>query len=162
MEDCTKTTWFLKAINGGTRRGGLFCQLKDQDLNRYIMSLANEFQRNNPDAFERPKIAPVHHSRQDGDIWVLNESCQIDGTGNLVNIDNSQYKWIANYRNEKSMGKFQSKINLPLRKKSLSFALQKLKVAIPGLFAISRKEENHFPCFHTVLVTVRFNQPECA
>ena len=55
MEDSTKTTRLLKAINGVTRRGGLFCQLKDQDLNRCIMSLANEFQRSNPDAFECPK-----------------------------------------------------------------------------------------------------------
>ena len=52
-------------------------------------------------------IAPAHHGRQDGHIWAFNESCQIDGTGNLVDIDNSQYKWIANYRNEKSMGKLQ-------------------------------------------------------
>ena len=74
MEDCTKTTRFLKALNGGGNKGGnkggLFCQLKDQELNKYVMTLAEDFQRNSPDAFEKPKIAPSHHGRQEDDIWV--------------------------------------------------------------------------------------------
>ena len=95
MEDCTKTTRFLKALNGGGNKGGLFCQLKDQELNKYVMTLAEDFQRNSPDAFEKPKIAPSHHGRQEHDIWVLNDNCQIDAAGNLLNLDDSPYEWLA-------------------------------------------------------------------
>ena len=92
MEDCTKTKRFLKALNGRGSKAGLFCQVKDQELNKYIMMLAEDFQRNNPDAFKKPKIVPSHHDRQEDNIWVLNENCQIDGAGNLLNPDDSQYE----------------------------------------------------------------------
>jgi hypothetical protein len=134
MEDCTKTTRFLKSLNAGKKRSGLFCQLKDQDLNRYIMSLANEYQKNNPDAFENPKIAPNHHGRQDGDIWVFNGNCQIDGSGNLIDIEHGQYKWLGNFTSDKTLEKLQSRICLPLRKKSLSVALKHLKTSMPGWY----------------------------
>lgn len=134
MEDCVKTTRFLKSLNGGKKGGGLFCQLKDQDLNRYLMTLANEFQTNNPDAFENPKIAPTYHGKQPDDIWVFNENCQIDGSGNLVDIEDSKYKWLGNLTKDKSLEKLRSTIHLPLRKKSLSLALRHLKTAIPGRY----------------------------
>lgn len=138
MEDCTKTTRFLKALNGRGNKAGLFCQLKDQELNKYIMTLAEDFQRNNPDAFEKPKIAPSHHGRQEDNIWVLNENCQIDGAGNLLNPDDSPYEWLACSTKENIFDKLKSKIHLPLRKKSISLALKKLKVAVPGMHIMYR------------------------
>ena len=117
MEDCTKTTRFLKALNGGGNKGGLFCQLKDQELNKYVMTLAEDFQRNSPDAFEKPKIAPSHHDRQEDDLWVLNDNCQIDAAGNLLNPDDSPYEWLAGTTGENVFDKLKSKIQLPLKKK---------------------------------------------
>ena len=140
MEDCTKTTRFLKALNGGGNKGGnkggLFCQLKDQELNKYVMTLAEDFQRNSPDALEKPKIAPSHHGRQEDDIWVLNDNCQIDAAGNLLNLDDSPYEWLAGTTGENVFDKLKSKIQLPPRKKSLSLALRKLKVAVPGMHIV--------------------------
>ncbi len=133
-DDCTKTIRFLKAINGGKKKGGLFCQLGDQDLNRYIMRVAGEFQMNNPDAFQSPKIVPSWHGKQEDNIWVLNEQCQIDQHGNQINVDDSHYRWLVNYIaiGDKRLRKLESTVKLPLRKKSLANALKILKKTIPG------------------------------
>jgi hypothetical protein len=131
-DDCTKTTRFLKAINGGTQKGGIFCQLRDQDLNKYLMRLAGDFQRNNPDGFRNPKIVPAWHGRQEDQIWVLNDECQIDKDGNLINVEDSPYKWLTKYTGNKQLQKLESRIKLPLRKKSLANGLRVLKAAIPG------------------------------
>ena len=93
----------MKARNSGTKKGGLFCQLNDHNLNKYLMGLAADFQRGNPNVFQNPKLVPSWHGRQEDNVWVLNEDCQIDKHGNLM--DDTRYKWLAHYTSDEEMKK---------------------------------------------------------
>ena len=97
------------------------------------MRLASDFQRNSPDSFRNPKIVPAWHGRQEDQIWVLSDECQIDKYGHLINLEDSPYKWLTKYTGDKRLQKLESNIKLPLRRKSLAKGLEVLKAAIPGL-----------------------------
>jgi hypothetical protein len=125
----------MKAINSSRESRGLFCQLFDGELNKYIMQLADHYFQEHPMARQRPKIAVEQHGRQsDGKTWVLNEKIQINEDGDQIDEIDSPYVWIMDYVTQvKSTELCRSNIKVPLKKKTFCFLLKKLKKAVPGM-----------------------------
>ena len=122
----------MKAVNGSKEARGLFCQLYDNELNKYIMNLVDNFFETNPTARTNPMIATQTHGRQaDGKTWVLNEEFQIDQDGD--EIEGSKYLWIEEYfPSNKEMALCRSNLISPLKPRAFETLLKKLKSAIPG------------------------------
>jgi hypothetical protein len=124
----------MKALNNSKTSRGLFCQLFDGELNKYVMQIADEFFQRNPEARQKPRIAVEKHGLQsDGKTWVLNETCQIDGDGNQLDETESTYIWMEDYLSSRSVQMFRSEVVVPLKKKSFSSLLKKLHSAVPGM-----------------------------
>jgi hypothetical protein len=94
--------------------------------------MADEYFQRNPEARHKPRFAAEKHGRQsDGKTWVLNENCQIDEDGDQLDENDSRYIWMGDYISSKSI--YSLKIVVPLKKKSFSSLLKRLKKAVPGM-----------------------------
>ena len=97
-------------------------QLHLVSLNRYLMHLTEEFQRQRRED-EIWKYAAECQGHNDGDIWVLNESVQIDQQGNLLAQWSNKYVWLGRLFSRPDIvvpNKFASEIATPLGLSGLS------------------------------------------
>jgi hypothetical protein len=105
----------MKAINSSKNSRGLFCQLYDTELNKYVMKMADKYFQRNQEARSNPRIAAVIHGDQ------LDETC-------------SKYVWMVDYMPSKMIEKCRSNIVTPLDKRSFDNLLAGLKKeAVPGI-----------------------------
>ena len=125
----------MKAINSSKNSRGLFCQLYDTELNKYVMKMADEYFQRNKEARSNPRIAAVIHGRQSNEkMWVMNEACQINFDGDQLDETCSKYVWMVDYMPSKMIEKCRSNIVTPLDKRSFDNLLAGLKKeAVPGI-----------------------------
>jgi hypothetical protein len=124
----------MKAVNSSKSSRGLFCQLYNGELNKYIMKIADDYFARNPNARKNPQIAAaVHGCQRDGKTWVMNESCQIYYDGDQLDETQSKYVWMADCLPSKVLDNCRSQIPTPLDMRQIDKLLASLKRAVSGI-----------------------------
>lgn len=102
------------------------CQLHDVALNRYIMELTDEFKSQGAGNLEGKLAASCHGLN--GNVWILNESVQIDRFGNQLAQENTKFVWLGNFISRDGVvpKKYQSSIATPLDEDAIKKVLHAL------------------------------------
>ncbi len=108
MKDAKSTTTFIQALNESLESGALMCQLYNAELSKYLMSLTNEFCRNQMN-LGVPRVRYIKKAaeclgRQSGSrVWVMNKDVHLDENGKRINTIDSEYIWLGSLASSRSL-----------------------------------------------------------
>lgn len=91
MESLQFKQRFLSEIRQTFDYGGLNCSFTERELSDFHNYLEKGFPYNEPGRVK--KGANCLGKQLNANVWVLNESTQIDENGTLIPLENSQFVW---------------------------------------------------------------------
>ncbi len=100
MKDVKSTAAFVQALNESLESGSLMCQLYSAELSKLLINMTNSFCREQlrqqiPRIQYMKKAAVCLGKQPDSDIWVLNDTVQLTGSGIKVAQEDSEFIWLG-------------------------------------------------------------------